>query len=137
MALLENGPNIDYGVDIRPFRRVSSDRRLSRLGEKLAQSCETRGRGGRIFCGREHEEPPAAVRLDRVTELDGLCVRQTNDRRRMKAHANHEPFGETLVDRLCGDDRRRVPRFRSRGVAEMPRIVFLELRRVDSLAVRF
>ena len=73
MALLENGPDIDHGIDTRPFRRVSSDRRLSRLGEKQAQSCETRGRGDRIFCRGEHEEPPAAVRLDRVAELDGFA----------------------------------------------------------------
>ena len=36
MALLEYRPDIDYGVDIRSGRRVPRDRRVRRLGEKLA-----------------------------------------------------------------------------------------------------
>src|SRR5882757_4456878 len=37
MALLEDGPDIDHGIDIRACRRISRDGRSGRLGEKLAQ----------------------------------------------------------------------------------------------------
>ena len=45
MALLEDGPDIDHGIDIRSRRRVSPDRRLGRPGEKLAQRPQPGGRG--------------------------------------------------------------------------------------------
>ena len=49
MALLEDGPDIDHGVDIRPPRRVSPDRRLGRLGEKLAQGPQPGGRADGVL----------------------------------------------------------------------------------------
>ena len=40
MALLKNGPDIDHGVDIRPWWRVFSDGRFFRPGEKRAEGTQ-------------------------------------------------------------------------------------------------
>ena len=133
MALLEDRPDIDRGVDIRPCRRVSRDRRSRRPGEKLAQAPQSGGRRGGVFRGGEGEYPPAAVRLDGVTEMNRPGVGETDHRRRMKAHADREALGEMLMGRLARDHRRRVTGFRSRCEARLLDEVFLELRRIDAL----
>src|SRR5271163_1283514 len=132
MALLEYRPDIDCGVDIRSGRSVPRDRRARRLGEKLAQSSEPRGRSGGVRRIGEREYPPPAVRLDGVAEVNRLGVGEADHRRRMKAHADREALGEMLIDRLAGNDRRGVAGFRSGGEARLLDEVSLELRRIHA-----
>ena len=49
---------------------------------------------------RKGEDAPAAVRLDRVAEVNRLRVRDADDRRGMKAHADRQPLGQMLMGRL-------------------------------------
>ena len=74
MALLEDGPDIDHGVDIRPPRRVSPDRRSGRLGEKLAQGPQPGGSADGVLW-HKGEETPAAVRFDCMTQVNRLGIR--------------------------------------------------------------
>src|SRR5580658_8992896 len=100
MALLENRPDIDRGVDVRPRRRVSSDGRSIGPGEKLAENPEPgRPRAG-IFRVGEQEEPPASVRLDGMTQMNRPGVGEADDRGGMKAHAYREALGKVLISRL-------------------------------------
>ena len=122
-------------VDVRACRRVSPDRRLRRLGEKIAQRADAGGRRRGILRAGEGEDAPAAVRLDRVAEVNRLGVRQTDDRRRMEAHADHEAFGQMLMRRLGGDERRLVSGRRSRRVASVLDEISLHLGRIDAFAV--
>ena len=88
-------------------------RRLRRLGEKVAQRADAgAGRGGILRAGKR-EDAPAAVRLDRVAEVNRLGVRDADDRRGMKAHADRQPLGQMLIGRLAGEERRdgNGPRF--------------------------
>jgi hypothetical protein len=39
-----------------------------------------------------------------MAEVNRLCVRETDDRRGMKARSNNKPFGQVLVDRFAGQD---------------------------------
>ena len=114
-----------------PVGRVFPHRRLRRLGKKIAQGPDAGvGRGG-IFRAGKGEDAPAAVRLDRVAEVNRLGVRQTDDRRGMKAHADRQPLGQMLMGRLAGEDRRAVVGRRSRRVAPVPDEIALRLGRIE------
>ena len=54
------------------------------------------GRGGIVRTGKR-EDAPAAVRLDGVAEVNGLGVREADDRRGMKPHADRQPGGQMLM----------------------------------------
>ena len=80
MALLEDGPHIDHGVDVRFCRGVSSDRQSLGFCEKRAERAQLGGRSGGVFGVGEGEEPPAAIRLDHVAQVNRPGVGQTDDR---------------------------------------------------------
>ena len=71
VGLLEDGAHVDDGVDVRARRRVPSQRRVGRACEVFAQRARPRRRARGIVPVGEDEEPPAAVRLDRMTKMHG------------------------------------------------------------------
>jgi len=90
MIPLDDGPHVDHRVDIR-IRDVYFESRIRRLGEKLAEPAEARARRTGIVRAGEGEQPPSAVRFDRVPEVDALGIPVTNDRRRVKARPSSKP----------------------------------------------
>ena len=136
MTLLEHGPDIDHRVDIGSRRRISADRRLVRVCKKVAQRSHTAGARRGILCIGEGENAPAAVCLGRIPEANRLGVRETNDRCRVEAHADHETFGQILMARFGEEERRLVLGRRSRRVVSMLDEISLHLRRIDPFAVR-
>jgi hypothetical protein len=134
MVLLEDGAHVDHRVDIRQRRRVPPNRRVGRVREKVAQSSHPRGGCSGILRIGEGENPPAAVRLNRVAQMNRLGIGQTNDRRRMETHADHEALCQLLMHRFARDDRRLVFGRRSRRVASEPDEIFLDLRRIGAFA---
>ncbi len=96
MTLLENRSDIDHRVDVFARRGVFPHRRLPCLGKKVAQGRDAGvGRGGILRTGKS-EDAPAAVRLDRMAKVNRLGVRETDDRRGMKTHADRQTFGQLL-----------------------------------------
>ena len=131
MTLLKNRTNIDHRVDVRARRSIFPDRRLRCLGEKIAQGPNAGVRRGGIFSSGKSEDAPAAIRLDCVTKFDRLRVRQADHRRGMKAHPDCQTFGEMLISRFAGDERRTVAGGGSRGVAPVLDEISLRLSRVE------
>src|SRR5450631_1822999 len=131
MALLETRTDIEHRVDVLARRGVYPHGRVLCLRKEVAQSSDARvGRGGILRSGKG-EDAPAAIRLDHMSEMNQPRVRQTNDRRGMKAHANRKPRGQMLIGRLAGEDRRTVMGRGSRRVAPVPDEIALRLRRVE------
>ena len=117
-----------------PAGGVFAHRRLRRLAEKIAQRADAgAGRGGILRAGKR-EDAPAAVGLDRVAEVNRLGVRDANDRRGMKPHADRQPFGEMLIGRLAGEQRGAVARRGPGGVAPVPDEIALGLGRIEAFA---
>ena len=136
MALLEDGPDIDHGVDIRArgvYLRTGDSGDSARNSHSARMP---RGRRGGILRAGKGEEAPAAVGLDRVAEMHRLGVGQADDRRRMEAHADRQALGQMLVRRLAG-------RWSTAGIlVAVPAVIapvldeiVLELRRIDAFAV--
>jgi len=117
MPLLEHRADIDHRIDVLAGRGVFPHRRVLCLGEKAAQGLDAGVGRRRMRRAGKGEDAPAAVRLDRVAEVKRLGVRQTDDRRGMKAHADRQPLGQMLIGRLAGEDRGTVMGRGSRGVA--------------------
>ena len=103
MCLLEHRAHIDDGIDVGARRRILADRRVLAVGEKIAQRLMASRRDGSSAVGERRIDPPAPVRLDDVAELHRLGVGETDDRRRMEAHADRESLGQMLMRRLAGE----------------------------------
>ena len=65
MALLEDGADIDYRVDIGPLGRVSPNRRLRGFGKKVAQRAQL---GGVIFGSGKSDTRPDSICFQCVTQ---------------------------------------------------------------------
>src|SRR5262249_23209772 len=117
MRLLEHRAHVDQRVDILALARVSANRRLLTPGEKFAPPADGGAAGGGIAHRRKGEQAKASIRSGDVAEVNRLGVGETDDRRRMKARADNEAFGEMLVDRFTGQDGRTVVRGGSGRVA--------------------
>ena len=100
MSLLEHRADIDDRVDILALARIFSDGRVPALREKIAQPPDGGARGRRIIRSRKSENPKPPIRSGDVAEVDRLGIRDTDDRRGMKALPDDKSFGEMLVDRL-------------------------------------
>jgi ABC transporter substrate binding protein len=127
VALLKDCPHVDHRVDILARRRVGSDRRLLRVGEKIAQAPNAGISRCRIFRAHKGEDTPPAIRLDDVAEVHWLRVRSPDHRRGMKPHADRQPLREMLPSRLAGEERRLVACRRPRRIAPM----------LDEITLRF
>ena len=102
---------------------------------RKSQKARRRGvGGGGVFRAGKGKEAPAAVRLHRVAQVNRLGVGQTDHGRRMESRADHQAFGQMLIGRLAGEERRTVMGRRSRGIAPVPDEIFLDLRRIDASA---
>ena len=134
MSLLEHRADIDHRVDIHAAAGIFSDRRLPTLCEKIAQPTDGGARGGRIARSRKGEDPKASIRFDDVAEVNRLGVRETDDRRGMKAFSNDESFSQMLVDAFAGQDRWAVMRCGSRRIASVPDEIALGLGSVGPAA---
>ena len=134
MRLLEHGADIDHRVDVLVRRGVCPHRRVGCSGQKVAQGPDAGGRRGGILRAGKGEDAPAAVRLDRVAEVNRLGVGQTDDRRGMKAHADLKTLGQMLMGCLAGEDRGSVTGRGPRRVAPVPHKVALRLGRIEPFA---
>ena len=83
----------------------------ARMGELAAAGSPAAGKD---------EDPPASVRLGDVAEMNRLGVREPDDRRGVKAHADRQTLGQMLVVGFGGEERRAVVRRGSRGIAAVP-----------------
>ena len=130
MRLLEHGADVDHRVDVlsAPLARVFPDRGLRTLGEKLAQREADCGDG--IARSGKDVDAQAAVGLADVAEVDGLGVRQADDRRGVKAHADDEPLGQMLMGASPVSSDGRVVRRGPRRVAAVLDEIALERGRV-------
>ena len=73
------------------------DGRFGTLAQEVAQRAK-RGVGGRgIASAGKDKNPEAPVRLGDVAKMNRLGIREPNDRRGVKARADHEALGEMLV----------------------------------------
>jgi hypothetical protein len=88
MALLKYRTDIDDCIDILSRRGVPSDRRLTLLSQKAAQTLDARIGQGRILRAGKGENAPAAVCFADMAKMNRLSIGQTDDRRRMKAGAD-------------------------------------------------
>ena len=97
MGLLEDGADVDHGIDVGPVGRVAPDRRVASLGEEVAQAADGRGPRCRVAAACERVDASASVGFSDMAEVNGLGIRQTNDRRRMEALTDQEAPGEMLI----------------------------------------
>ncbi len=134
VRLLENRADIDHRIDVFAGGGVFSHGRVLCLGQKIAQRPDAGVGCGRILGPGKGQDAPAAIRLDDVAEVDRLGVRETNDRRGMKAHPDRQPLGQMLMRRVGGEQRGAVVRRGARGVAPVPDEIALGLRGIEALA---
>ena len=135
MRLLEHRADIDHGVDIGARGRVPSDGRFRTLGRKShsERTAELAAAGSPLPAKTKIRKRPSA--LTDVAKMNRLGVREPNDRRGVKARADHQALGEMLMVGFGGEERRAVVRRRSRGIVAVPDEIVLGLGRVRALVV--
>src|SRR6267378_2933758 len=112
---------------------MPSDRRFGTLAQEVAQGANRGGGGRGIARAGKDKDPKAPVRLGDVAKVNGFGVREPNDRRGVKARADHQTLGELLVIRFRGKDRWAVVGRRSRGIAAVPDEIVLGFRSIRAL----
>ncbi len=96
--------------------------RSARLGRRgIARACKGK-------------QPPAAIGLHGVAELNRPGVGDADHRRGMKAHADRQALGEMLMRRLAGQQGRAIARRRAGGVAAVLDEIALRLGGIGALS---